>query len=84
MTKAVTLRLDDDDHRALARQAEQLGLSPGTLARILVRAALGESMPAQRDARTAIARLVRRSRQQSAGDAVTLVNDARAALGADR
>lgn len=84
MTKAITLRLDDADHRVLAQQAEQLRVSPGTLARMLVHAGLGKGTPAQRDARTAIARLVRRSQQRPAADAVTLVNDARAALGSDR
>jgi len=81
MTKAITLRLDEADHAALARQAGQLRVSPGTLARMLVRAGLGEDVPARRDARAAIARLVRRSQQRPAADAVTLVNDARTALG---
>ncbi len=80
MTKAITVRLDEADHAALARQADQLRVSPGTLARMLVHAGLVEDVPA-RDARAAIARLVRRSQQRPAADAVTLVNDARAALG---
>ena len=80
MTKAITVRLDEADHAALARQADQLRVSPGTLARMLVHAGLGEDVPA-RDARAAIAQLVRRSQQRPAADAVTLVNDARAALG---
>ncbi len=80
MTKAITVRLDEADHAALARQADQLRVSPGTLARMLVHAGLGEDVPA-RDARAAIARLVRRSQQRPAADAVTLVNDARTALG---
>lgn len=84
MTKAITLRLDDADHRTLTRQAEQLRVSPGTLARMLVHAGLGDGAPVQRDARTAIARLVRRSQQRPTADAVTLVNDARTALGPDR
>lgn len=81
MTKAITLRLDDTDHLALARQAEQLRVSPGTLARMLVHAGLGATTPAQMDARAAVARLVRHSQHRSAADAVTLVHDARAALG---
>ncbi|MHB8295598.1 MAG: hypothetical protein ACYDH5_13435 [Acidimicrobiales bacterium] len=84
MTKAITLRLDDADHQALARQAEQLRVSPGTLARILVHAGLGEGTPVQRDARVAINRLVRRSQQRPPADAVALVRDARAALGSRR
>lgn len=84
MTKAITLRLDDADHRALAQQAEQLRVSPGTLARMLVHAGVSEGKSAPREARTAIARLVRRSQQGPPADAVSLVNDARAALGPDR
>lgn len=81
MTKAITLRLDEIDHEALARQADQLRVSPGTLARMLVHAGLSENVSARRDARAAIARLVRRSQQRPEADAVTLVNDARSALG---
>jgi hypothetical protein len=81
MTKAITLRLDETDYAALVRQADQLRVSPGTLARMLVHAGLSEDVPARRDARVAIARLVRRSQQRPAADAVTLVNDARTALG---
>ncbi|MGH9302894.1 MAG: hypothetical protein ACRDZ5_00625 [Acidimicrobiales bacterium] len=82
MTKAITVRLDESDHGALARQAEQLRVSPGTLARMLVHAGLSEDEPVRRQhARAAIARLVRRSQQRPAADAVALVNDARGALG---
>lgn len=81
MTKAITVRLDDADHAALARQADQLRVSPGTLARMLVHAGLSEDVPGRRDARAAITRLVQRSQQRPTADAVTLVNDARTALG---
>ncbi len=81
MTKAITVRLDEADHEALARQADQLRVSPGTLARMLVHAGLGDDMPARQEARQAIDRLVRRSRQRPPGDAVALVEDARTALG---
>lgn len=81
MTKAITVRLDEADHAKLARQAAQLRVSSGTLARMLVHAGLGEDVSVRRDARAAIARLVRRSQQRPAADAVTLVNDARTALG---
>ncbi|WP_276940742.1 hypothetical protein [Ferrimicrobium acidiphilum] len=84
MTKAITLRLDDADHQALARQAEQLRVSTGTLARMLVHAGLEEGTPVERDARAAIARLVRRSQERPAADAVALVRDARAVLGSRR
>ncbi len=81
MTKAITVRLDQADHEALARQADQLRVSPGTLARMLVHAGLSEDVPARQKARQAITRLVRRSRQRPPGDAVMLVEDARTALG---
>lgn len=84
MTRAITVRLDDADHEALARQAEQLRVQPGTLARMLVHAGLDEAQPGRLDARDAIARLVRRSRQGPPADAVTLVAEARAPLGEQR
>lgn len=82
MTKAITVRLDEADHAALARQAEQLRVQPGTLARMLVHAGLAEGLPTRPDARAAVARLIRRSQQRPPADAVTLVNEAGAALGA--
>jgi hypothetical protein len=81
VTKAITVRLDDGDHAALARQADALRVRPGTLARMLVHAGLGGNLPAQPDPREAIVRLVRRSRQRPPADAVTLVHEARDALG---
>ena len=80
MTKAITVRLDDADHEALARQADQLRLQPGTLARMLVHAGLNEGQPARSDALSAIARLVRRSQEGPPGDAVTLVAEARTSV----
>ena len=86
MTRAVTVRLDEADHAALATQAEQLGVRPGTLARMLVHAGLGGHSAARDgvEARAALERLVRRSRQTPAGDAVALVAEARAALDPER
>jgi hypothetical protein len=81
MTKAITVRLDDADHAALARQADQLRVQPGTLARMLVHAGLAVGLPARSDTRAAIDRLVRRSQQRPGADAVALVNEARTALG---
>ncbi len=81
MTKAITVRLDETDHEALARQADQLRVSPGTLARMLVHAGLSQDVSTRQEVRHAIDRLVRRSRQRPPGDAVTLVEDARTALG---
>lgn len=84
MTTAITVRLDEADHAALTRQADQLRVQPGTLARMLVHAGLSESAPDSKDARAAIARLVQRSQQKPAADAVTLVSDARAGLDTPR
>lgn len=81
VTKAITVRLDEADHEALARQAEQLRVSPGTLARMLLHAGLDEAADPYRDPRAAIARLVQRSRHRPAADAVVLVDEARRALG---
>jgi hypothetical protein len=86
VTRAITIRLDDADHAALARQAEQLRLRPGTLARILVHAGLSgsESNRGGADALAALDRLVQRSRHQASGDAVALVAEARIALDPER
>lgn len=93
MTRAITVRLDEADHVALAKQAEQVGLRPGTLARILVHAGLSESLAftdranaltARADALAALERLVRRSQERTPADAVALVAEARAALEPDR
>ncbi|HEU0190176.1 MAG TPA: hypothetical protein VFR17_02735 [Mycobacterium sp.] len=86
MTKAITVRLDEADHVALHRQAERLQLRPGTLARMLVHAGLNEDVPGlgHSEARAALDRLVRRSRKLAPTDAVRLVEDARADLGATR
>ncbi|MGL5867083.1 MAG: hypothetical protein ACRCYX_14670 [Dermatophilaceae bacterium] len=81
MTKAITVRLDDADHAALARQAGHLRVSPGTLARMLVHAGLHDDAPGRHDAHAAIARLTRRSQRRPPADAVALLHDARAALG---
>ncbi len=85
MTKAITVRLDEDDHAALERQAEAIGVRPGTLARILVHAALAEASgdSGGPQTRAALERLVSRSRRAS-GDAVALVTEARAALDRER
>lgn len=82
MTRAVTVRLDDADHAALERQADQLRVRPGTLARMLLHAGLSGDGPAAGGdaARTALDRLVSRSQRRATGDAVALVADARIAL----
>jgi hypothetical protein len=86
MTRAITVRLDEADQAALEKQADQLRIRPGTLARILVHAGLGGDVPGvgSENARTALDRLVRRSQQRAPADAVGLVTDARIALEPDR
>ena len=81
MPRSLTLRLDEADRAALEKQADQLQIRPGTLARILVHAGLTADVvtAGSSDARTALDRLVRRSQQRSPADAVCLVADARIA-----
>ncbi len=81
MTRAVTVRLDEADHAALQRQADQLRVRPGTLARMLVHAGLtGDGAPGSDAARSALDRLVTRSQRRATGDAVALLAAARVAL----
>lgn len=86
MTRAITVRLDEADHAALERQADQLRVRPGTLARILVHAGLSDDARPRgsADARAALDRLVQRSQQRVSADAVALVAEARVALDPDR
>ncbi len=86
MTKAITVRLGDADHEALAQQAEQLRVRPGTLARMLLHAGLGADDPTAGNApaRAALARLVARSQQRVTADAVALVAQARLPLDPDQ
>ncbi len=87
MTRAITVRLEEADHAALERQAQQVGVRPGTLARMLVHAGLGGDASAsdrRAESRAALERLVHRSRQRAAGDGVALVAEARAALDPER
>ncbi|HEY2703564.1 MAG TPA: hypothetical protein VGL20_07740 [Candidatus Dormibacteraeota bacterium] len=91
MTRALTLRLDDDDHDRLEREASRLGLRAGTLARVYVRAGLGDDPAAveaalrRRAGTEALARLAKlREELRTAGhvgvDAVATVNAARGEL----
>jgi hypothetical protein len=40
-THALTVRLEAEDYQRLEREATRLGMRPGTLARVLLRASLG-------------------------------------------
>lgn len=79
------MRLDEADHAALEKQAEQLRIRPGTLARILVHAGLSAGAPVagSENARAALDRLVQRSRERASADAVGLVAEARVGLASD-
>lgn len=85
VTRTISVRLDEADHAALEKQANQLPVRPGVLARILVHAGLSGDDPARgsADARAALERLVQRSRQWASADAVGLVAEARVALDPD-
>lgn len=82
MSRAITLRLDDADSASLQRQADELRVRPGTLARMLVHAGLtgNQGGGGSENARAALDRLVKRSQQRTSADAVELVADARVAL----
>jgi len=85
MAEAITVRLDEADHVALRKEAERLGVRPGTLARMLLHAGLSGEIPEPRrsGAHDALDRLVRRSRRLPPSDAVELVRRARAEIGED-
>lgn len=81
MTRAITLRLDDVDHAALEARAREVGVRPGTMARILVREGLSDR-PESRDEqiarrKAALDRLVERSRRQPPVDVVALLRESR-------
>jgi hypothetical protein len=86
VTRAITVRLDEADHAALEKQAEQLRIRPGTLARILVHAGLSADAATvgNPSARAALDRLVSRSQKRASADAVGLVAEARVALEPNR
>ena len=60
MSKVVTLRLDPEDYERLEAEARRLGLLPGTLARVYVRAGLqGQHDEEERRRRSGLAALDR-------------------------
>ncbi|HLY66878.1 MAG TPA: hypothetical protein VKU60_15190 [Chloroflexota bacterium] len=89
MTKPVLLRLDEPDYDRLEEQARALGMRPGTLARVLLRARLQEGARPEpagtRELRLgALDRLTGLSRGKPAVDALRLVAEARAEFGKPR
>jgi hypothetical protein len=83
MTRPVTLRLEDPDYERLQREAAQLGIKPGTLARVLLHASLGVAAGKPRGSRRPAAVLDRLAALTSTlppVDAVRVARDARAEL----
>lgn len=84
-TKALTVRLDPEDHQRLEAEAERLGLQPGTLARVYVRAGLAgtgetEAERKRRTALEALARLVQITADLPPVDAVQIARASREQL----
>jgi hypothetical protein len=81
MTRPITLRLDGSDDERLRTEATRLGVKPGTLARMYVRAGLATSGPEERQtAADALARLASLRTMVSNVDAVDVVSTGRAEL----
>jgi hypothetical protein len=89
VTKAITLRLEPADYERLEAEARRLGMTPGTLARVYVRAGLsGGKTRAEQNYRPGLAALehlaVLRAELRQAGypsvDAVELAQESRAEL----
>jgi hypothetical protein len=82
--KAVTLRLEPADRVRLEAEARRLGMSPGTLARVYVRAGLnGGAAEAEHRRRTgldALDRLVALTADLPLVDAVQVARESRDAL----
>jgi hypothetical protein len=83
-TKAITLRLDPADYAHLAAEAQRLGMSPGTLARVYVRTGLAENSERRRRAGLAalqgLAALRGRLPETEPVDVVQLIREGRADL----
>jgi hypothetical protein len=79
--KAVTLRLEPADYVRLEAEAERLGMSPGTLARVYVRAGLGggttEAERRRRVGLAALDRLAALTADLPPADAVRAVREGR-------
>ncbi len=83
-TRVITLRLEPADYEQLAGEAKRLGTTPGTLARMYVRAGLtgrhaSEAEHRRRVGRAALIGLAVRARLPDAGtiDVVQLIREGR-------
>jgi hypothetical protein len=82
-TKALTVRLEPEDYERLEELARQLGVLPGTLARMLIRGSLQEvagasGRPSLQDVLQRATALRRRLPSQSPLDVVALIQEGRA------
>jgi hypothetical protein len=81
---ALTVRLDDEDYSRLEREAERLGMRPGTLARVLLRAGIRKSdtttAPEHGSPAWALTRLAEIRSGLPQVDAASLVREGRAEL----
>lgn len=75
-TRALTLRLPPADYARLEGKAKRLGVRPGTLARMLVHAAL-DATSTTRDLAGVVARARDRASRLPSADAVALIRAGR-------
>jgi hypothetical protein len=83
-TRALTVRLEADDFERLEREAARLGMRPGTLARVLLRASLGQPDPRSENPQVSFQHLLDRLASLREGlppaDAAAIVAAGRAEL----
>ncbi len=84
--KPLTVRLDSSDYERLEETADQLGMRPGTLAKVLLHASLTGARTASLGNRARAIAALARLREMAAGlpqvDAVAIANEARQELDA--
>ena len=83
-SRALTVRLDAQDYERLEREAVRLGMRPGTLARVLLRASLGDPREQPASPQISMQRLLDRltalREGQPPADAAVIVAAGRAEL----
>ena len=87
-TRAITVRLEEQDHERLEVEARRLGLTPGALARVFVRTSLDADRDAEAQARRragvaairGLASLRRRMHDRDPIDVVQLIREGREEL----
>ena len=84
--KPLTVRLDSTDYEWLEETADQLGMRPGTLAKVLLHASLAGARTASLGNRARALAALARLREMAAGlpavDALAVANEARRELDA--